>query len=118
MGWFEPLPIERDGRLHRWLGTRAFRPFVAGGRFWQRLGLARAGRWRRSNAARNVAESKLVEVAHASSLLILLAVSAWLAWTADWIGVLGIGVLNVVCNGYPILVARYNRHRIETRLAC
>lgn len=115
--YFDPFPCERSGRLHRILGTRRLRPFVAGGLFWQRLGLAKARRWNRATVPQYIAHSKLLEVAHTASFLFLLLVIAILIVKDDWLGVLVFTVVNILANAYPVLVTRFNRHRIERRMA-
>ena len=116
MSYFDPLPCERSGRLHRVLGTRRFRPYVAGGRFWQRLGIAKPKRWDEAALRRYLRESIVLELAHLASLLFLGTIVVVMAADGDWLGVIVLGALNVVVNGYPILVVRYNRHLIERRL--
>ena len=116
MSYFDPLPCERSGRIHRVLRTRRFRPYVAGGRFWQRLGIAMQKRWTEAALRRYLRESIVLELAHLASLLFLTTIVVVLAADGDWLGVIVFTVLNVVVNGYPILVIRYNRHRIQRRL--
>ena len=116
MSYFDPLPCERSGRLHRLLGTRRFRPYVAGGRFWQRLWIAKRKRWDEAALRRYLRESIVLELAHLASLLFLGTIAVVLAADGDWLGVIVLGALNIVANGYPILVVRYNRHRIARRL--
>ena len=116
MSYFEPTACERNGALHRRLGTRRFRPFVAGGRFWQRLGLANPRHWNEAQLRSYVAQSKQLELAHLASLLVLLVAIGYLVSRGDWWGVLVLALINLLANFYPILVVRYNRHRIERRL--
>jgi hypothetical protein len=90
------------------------RRFVAGGPFWTALRVRRTGQRRRllpgkRGARRYLRQSVLVEAAHGTSFLALLAVTL-----AEWrAGRVASGTLwligNVVINGYPVLVQRYNR---------
>ncbi|MEM1262508.1 MAG: hypothetical protein AAGH76_08930 [Pseudomonadota bacterium] len=117
MSYFDPWPIEKSGSLYRLLRVRAFRPFVAGGAFWQRLGLAKRRRWNTQQLRAYVRQSKPLEVTHLVSLLFLAGVAVYLGSNDDWLGVGVFTVLNVVANLYPLLVVRYNRHRVDNRLA-
>lgn len=116
--YFSVKPWERDGRLYERLGVRTARRFVAGGPFWIARRAQRTGRRQRllpgkRSAGRYLRQSVAVEAAHAVSFLGLLAVTLaeWragrLVGGAAWL--LG----NLVINGYPVLVQRYNRAWIQ-----
>ncbi|MEL7297616.1 MAG: hypothetical protein AAGJ86_08120 [Pseudomonadota bacterium] len=117
MSYFDPLTCEETGALHRWFGTRAFRPFVAGGRFWQQVGLAKRRRWRAHDLNTYVRHSKTLEIAHLLSLGFLLIISVYFCIVGDWMAAGISTIANLLLNFYPILVVRYNRHRIESRLS-
>ena len=115
--YFDPFSCERTGRLHAFFATRRFRPYVAGGTFWQRLGLAQRTVWTRRTLDVYVRQSRLLELAHLASLVFLFGVAVFFAVDGRWIEVAAVTGLNALANFYPILVVRYNRHRIERRLA-
>ena len=117
VSYFDPLPCERPGRLRKWLGTRRFRPCVAGGAFWQRLGLAKKKRWTQSSLQSYVRQSKILEVAHFAYFVFQGALTVLLASREDWLGVIVLGMLNLWANIYPLLVVRYNWHLIQKRLS-
>lgn len=63
-----------------------------------------------------VAQSKVVEMAHLASFVFLCVICVVLLFKRDWLGLIIFSAVNVMLNAYPILVARYNRHRIERRV--
>jgi hypothetical protein len=104
---------ERHGEAYRRLGVRAFRPFAAGGRFWQRLGLAsRAATWRRSNAQGYVRQSVVAEVAHVASLGFLALVAGLMLLRGQLLAAAVVSLVNGLINLLPIAVLRYNRLRL------
>ena len=115
MSYFDPLAIERSGALYRILGVRRFRPFVMGGSFWKKLLTKQTRTWTKANHKGYIVQSIYGEIGHLASFFVLLAFSAYLALQWDWVGVLGLVMLNLMVNVYPILVLRQNRTRILVR---
>lgn len=116
MGYFDPTSIERNGAIHSALRTRRFRQFVAGGRFWQRLGISKRQAWDSSSIARYIEQSKVLEIAHVASFAFLSLITAYFVLDHYWIGVAVLVIVNVLANLYPILVTRFNRHLLQRRL--
>lgn len=114
--YFLPKQWERGGTFYARLGIRRFRPFVAGGRFWQKLRIGpRAPGWRRSTVARYVRESVVAEVAHTTSFVLLAFISILFIVHGDWVPAAVVLAGNVVINVAPVAVLRYNRARILSR---
>ena len=113
--FFRPQSWEQKGQVYRWLGVRKVRPFVAGGSFWQKAGLACRTYWIKDNATGYIKRSIPLEVAHLASFVFLFAVSVFLIMKGDIIGSILIFLLNILLNLYPVLVIRYNRARLWKR---
>ncbi len=111
--YFRPRSWERDGVLYRRMGVRVFRRYVAGGAFWQRVGLwPRKPTWRRGNVSNYVRLSTYAEAAHTASFLFMLGISVLSARKGDWSAAGLVLAVNVTINAIPVMVARYNRIRI------
>lgn len=115
-GWRNGWAWEDGGRTWARLGIRRVRPFVAGGGFWRRAGLAsRNPEWRRSNAAGYVRQSLVAEAAHLASLLFLAVIAGLFLVRGDWVPALVVCTANLLLNLLPIGVLRYNRLRLLAR---
>ena len=120
-GYFAVHPFERTGRIYERLGVTIFRRFAPNGDLanrWERRAdpQHRVIRGRRS-AAEYVRSTEQSERGHIV-LLALGAVSAAFAWNLGWNGwawYLTAG--NVLVNGYPILLQRYTRSRLNAVLS-
>ena len=117
MHWyFEPKRWEDGGRTYARFGIRRVRPYVAGGMFWQRLGVGpRAPGWKRNTVTRYVRESMLAEAAHAFSFLFLASIACIFVLDCEWLPTIVILTANFLFNLLPIGVLRYNRARILSR---
>ena len=113
--WFRPFPLER--KLFLLLRVRVFRPYVAGGSYWRKRGLVKSSReWDRSNFAQYVGRSLLLELVHVFSFMFILVIQILALADRSWI-VFGVfTLLNLICNFIPVMVIRYNRHRILDRI--
>jgi hypothetical protein len=110
--WQEP-----ELKLYQYLGVRFFRPFVAGGRFWQRLGFAsKQASWRPSNISKYPQQIVAAEVAHASSFLFLSLICCVFLADQDYWPAIVLGLLNLLSNLLPLMVIRYNKLRIIRRI--
>jgi hypothetical protein len=114
---FELWDFEREGRFYERLGIRWFKRFATQGDFWNRL------RRRSDPGFPNVkgvdssieweARTRTNEFRHLSTLVVGLAIMAWLYFRSEyaWLAVVFFAVL--VWDVYPIMLQRYNRARIQ-----
>ncbi|MEQ1691840.1 MAG: hypothetical protein ABMA00_11170 [Gemmatimonas sp.] len=107
---------ERDGRVYRWLGVRAFRALVPDGDWVNRRRRRRQSDFRvvanRAQASAFLARTEASERGHTMFLWAGI-VSAVYAWQIGWHGwALLLAVGNLLVNAYPILLQRYTRGRI------
>jgi ABC-type transporter Mla maintaining outer membrane lipid asymmetry permease subunit MlaE len=109
---------ERELKVYRHLGVRVFRPFVAGGRFWQRIGwTSKQASWQPSNVHKYLQQIVAAEVAHASSFVFLVVMCGVFIADQDYWEAIALGLLNLLSNVLPLMVIRYNKLRIKQRLA-
>lgn len=118
--FFEPHNWEHKGYTYTRFGIRYFRPYVAGGRFWQSIqsritGRRTSGKWKKSNVAQYARQSVVAESAHWASLLFLLFVTLLFVQKGMLLDAFVISVFNIIINFLPIGVLRYNRLRILSR---
>ena len=116
--YFDVRPGERDGRLYRRLGVRAFRHVVPDGDFISRLARRRGDRQPRMGLARDALHAletrgRIAERAHLMSLVAALPL-ATLAAMLDRPGfAMVLLVPNLIFHAYPVLLQRYTRARLH-----
>lgn len=114
--YFALWDFERDGRFYERLGVRQFKRFATQGDFWNK-------RRRLSDTGfRNVrgfdsaieweARTRHNEVVHLCSLVVGLAIMAWLYSRREYAWLAAIFFAVLVWDIYPIMLQRYNRARI------
>ena len=118
-GYFVVRPFERNGRLYRRLGVRAFKRVVPDGDLISRVARRRAGDREPGMGLNRTALSaldtrgRIAERAHLISLIAALPLSA-LAAVLDRPGfAIVLLVPNLIFHGYPVLLQRYTRARLH-----
>lgn len=117
-GYFVVRPIERDGRLYRRLGVRAFKHVVPDGDLISRLARRRGDReprmgLNRAGLSALDTRARIAERAHLISLIAALPLAA-LAAVLDRPGFsIALLVPNLIFHGYPVLLQRYTRARLR-----
>lgn len=114
--YFDLRDFERDGRFYERLGIRWFKRFATDGDFWNKLrrqsdpsfkkvkGLNSAIEWE--------ARTRRNEVIHLCSLVVGLAIVAWLYSRNEVAWLVAMFFVLVIWEIYPIMLQRYNRARI------
>lgn len=121
--YFEPKPFEMMGncRLYRLLGVRAFKRYLptSGDLVTRRRGISRIKRVEGGVAEglrRYERITRSYEARHIFGGLSMLAISWWsiaVHGKGNWVALLA---ANVSINGYPIMLQRYNRIRLQRAL--
>ena len=122
--YFRPRPFEivRSGRLYTYCGVRHFKRYLptSGDLFSQRRGIRRIaafGPGLHASLVRHERFTRVYEGRHMFGALSMLVLSWWsieLHGNGNWPVLL---VANMLINGYPIMLQRYNRVRVQAALA-
>jgi hypothetical protein len=122
--YFRTRSIERwrDGRVYELLGIRLFKRYLpTTGDLVSRLRGRRWVRWAGDLTERQLADherrTRSWEGRHIFGGLSMLALTWWsveVKGKGDWLALL---VGNLLINGYPILLQRYNRVRLQSAMA-
>jgi hypothetical protein len=117
-GWFTLRSVERSGRLYSALGVRVVKRFLRRGplaAFNPGLHLPAE----RTPAALTALDARMrtAEASHAIGLGVVLAVAAGYAVAGWWDGAGRLVLFDVLVNGYPVMLQRYNRGLLAARAA-
>lgn len=114
--YFSAKPFERDGRIYRWTGIQSFVAFLrAIG--WERF-------WRKSipvrhdvTSLRKYCEStRGSEAVHTTAAILTGLITLTIAYRYSFAGTGWLWAFNLLANGYPVMLQRYNRPRAERLL--
>ena len=110
-------PGQREAVLYERLGVRRFKRYLptGGDLYANRVGWHPIGDRRGGLAAsleRFVKRTRLAETAHLITLVFFAAITAVAIAAGSYIPALLLTAFNVGFNVYPIMVQRYNRHRM------
>lgn len=109
--YFETRRWERDGGIYELVGIRLFKKLVRRGPLsWLSPGFRKVQI--KSDARRFDAETRQAEAGHVIafvSTLLLVGYAMWRGWfdATGWLV-----LFNILLNGYPIMLQRYNRARL------
>jgi hypothetical protein len=116
-GYYRLRPFEVSGAVYEWLGVRLFRRFVVTGDYFNQAAVRYDPHYQgvRSLAAVRSAErrGRSSERAHVAGALFLLPPTGCAVLAARYDLALALGLVNVLCNVYPILLQRYTRGRLQ-----
>lgn len=122
--YFAPRAFERagDGRVYRKLGVRFFKRWLptSGDVVTRRRGklhIAVRDGGREAALRRHERRTRAYEARHIFGALSMLAISWWSVAIHDKGNWLVLLAANLVINGYPIMLQRYNRVRLHEVLA-
>jgi len=108
--------FERDGRLYERLGVRVVKRLLRRGplaAFNPDLHLPRV--WTASASARLDQRMRDAEASHALLLVATVPVVGHAAVRGWWAAAVATAVFDVLVNGYPVMLQRYNRALLEAR---
>jgi hypothetical protein len=113
-GYYRARPLERDGRIYEHLGVRVFKMAVRRGPLAILSPTLRLPKERTLSALRALErEMEIAEAAHLF-VFVLVAVGAAAALVKGWLDAAGwLMLLNVLFNGYPVMLQRYNRTMLQ-----
>jgi hypothetical protein len=105
-------PFEQSGRLYRWMGVHIFKRLMAS-RLWRAFNPDFRWTGRQTGLAAWKQTTCDAETAHALVFVLVLLITGYVAgkgWlsTAGWLL-----LFNILINGYPVMLQRLNRARIE-----
>jgi hypothetical protein len=116
-GYYRLRPFEVSGAVYECLGVRLFRRFVVSGDYFSRLAVRYDPDHRgvRSLAALRQAErcGRSSERAHVAGALSLLPPIGCAILVGRYDLALALGLVNVLCNVYPVMLQRYTRGRLQ-----
>jgi hypothetical protein len=114
--YFDLWDFERDGRCYERLGIRWFKRFATDGDFWNKRRRHADPSFRKvkdfNSAIAWEARTRRNETVHLCSLVVGLAIMAWLYRRNEVAWLVAIFFVLVIWEIYPIMLQRYNRARI------
>ena len=115
-GYYRVPNAAATGAFAKRIGVPRFRRFLLA-TFWRDRGKRRQFfDGTRAGLSHFGYQSRQAEFGHLIPFVLLLVLSAWLAWRGVYVMVAVLSVLNVVGNFYPVVLQRWHRGRIA-RLA-
>jgi len=116
--WSEHREWEGDGRNYELVGIRAFKALVRRGPLTVLSPTLRMPR-EVSVASLHALEAEMhkAEAGHVIALIIGLALAAWLLLLGLPAATAWLLLFNLLLNGYPIMLQRYNRIKLRQRIA-
>lgn len=122
--YFEPKPFEsfREGLIYRWLGIRFYKRYLptSGDIVSQWRGERRIPAYSNHtelDLLRYEQTTRSYEGRHIFGAIVMLMISWWsiaIYDKGDWVTLV---IANMLINGYPIMLQRYNRIRLRTLLS-
>jgi hypothetical protein len=111
-------PFEREGRIYGWLGVRLFKRLLRRGpASWWNPELRLPAEPTAERLAHLDQRMRDAEASHALLFVLTLAVAAHAAVRGWWPAAGWTLVFDVLVNGYPVMLQRYNRALLEARIA-
>jgi hypothetical protein len=116
-GYFEPKPFERGGTIYRWFGVKYY------------VSILRLIGWEKSLRKNAPIENNLEslmrfdattrgsEMIHLLSAVFVAALTVWIAAKHSIRDIHWLVLVNVLVNGYPVMLQRYNRPRVRRLVA-
>ena len=115
-GWFELRAFERDGRLYERLGVRLIKGLLRRGPFAVfNPGLHLPAEHTAANLGDLERRMREAEASHSILFVAMFAVAACEAAAGWWSAAGWIALFNVLVNGYPVMLQRYNRALLHQR---
>ncbi len=109
--YYKAKPLEKNGRIYRYAGVHYFKKLVAKG-FLANLASIRFD-GKRSRIDSYYRETQWGELLHLF-MFVMISLLALYALVQRWYdAILYLMVFNILLNGYPVLLQRYNRFRLE-----
>lgn len=117
--YFSPLPFERagSGRIYQRLGIRVYKRYLPTSgdlvsRFRGVRHVDRSGIGLQPSLQRIERRTRAYEARHIFGALSMLAISWWSIAVPHHGNWLALSLANLLINGYPIMLQRYNRTRV------
>ena len=112
--YYEIKPFERTGRFYERLGVHLFKKVVRGGLFSVFSPTLRFPA-KKTTSALKYLENEMwkAETSHVAIFLLILLLVGYALFKGWWDAVAWLLLINILFNGYPVLLQRYNRIKIQ-----
>lgn len=113
-GYYRPKPFERAGQLYECLGIRLFKRLVRRGPLSIFSPTLRFPKERTIPALQGLEnEMRKAETGHVLIFALMLVYIGYV-WLQGWLDAVGwVLLFNILINGYPIMLQRYNRIKLQ-----
>jgi hypothetical protein len=111
--YFEPRAFEKNGNIYRWLGILYFK------RLLKRIGWEKVIRGNQSmqnnpDSLKDYRQWTISsELIHRNAGIVVLLFSLLIGYFHGYRHIFWLVVVNILVNGYPVMLQRYNRHRAD-----
>jgi hypothetical protein len=112
--YYEIKPFERTGRFYERIGVHLFKKVVRRGPFSVFSPTLRLPAKKTTSALKYLEnEMRKAETSHAAIFLLILLLVGYALFRGWWDAVAWLLLFNILFNGYPVLLQRYNRLKIQ-----
>ncbi len=112
-GYYEPKPFEQTGHIYELVGIRLFKKIVRRGPLTIFSPTLRLPKEKTASALYNLNnEMRKAETGHVVVFVIMLLFAGYPLLQGWWDSVAWIIFFNILINGYPIMLQRYNRIKL------
>jgi hypothetical protein len=101
-----------ERRLYEALGVRVFKRFLRSGWYGSIWGPALGKSAKAASLEVLAADMRSAEIAHAIAFALVCLFSLFVLTTGRWSAAFWLVLCNILINAYPVMLQRYNRHRI------
>lgn len=112
--YYDIKPFEQAGQVYEHVGIRLFKKLVRRGPLTIFSPTLRFPKEKTVSALRNLeGEMRKAETGHALIFILMLSFVGYAAWNGWLDAVVWLLLFNILINGYPIMLQRYNRIKIQ-----